>query len=149
MIRFWNDKYFLNLTVTHQKKLYFYHYIIISFFTLTGFLCWTEENKNIFVLSKVFPNSLSMFHFCWQHIDYFCYFLQSIDKISKVTSPVLVIHGTEDEVIDFSHGLALYERCQRPVEPLWVEGAGHNDVELYGQYLERLKQFVSHELANL
>lgn len=74
---------------------------------------------------------------------------RSIDKISKVTSPVLVIHGTEDEVIDFSHGLALYERCQKPVEPLWVEGAGHNDVELYGQYLERLKQFVSHELVNL
>lgn len=74
---------------------------------------------------------------------------RSIDKISKVTSPVLVIHGTEDEVIDFSHGLALYERCQRPVEPLWVEGAGHNDVELYGQYLERLKQFVAHELVNL
>uniref|UniRef100_A0A671KKJ7 Protein ABHD17B n=1 Tax=Sinocyclocheilus anshuiensis TaxID=1608454 RepID=A0A671KKJ7_9TELE len=73
----------------------------------------------------------------------------NIDKISKVTSPVLVIHGTEDEVIDFSHGLALYERCQRPVEPLWVEGAGHNDVELYGQYLERLKQFVAHEIVNL
>ncbi|CAO2584976.1 Alpha/beta hydrolase domain-containing protein 17B, partial [Lemmus lemmus] len=73
----------------------------------------------------------------------------SIDKISKITSPVLIIHGTEDEVIDFSHGLALFERCQRPVEPLWVEGAGHNDVELYGQYLERLKQFVSQELVNL
>lgn len=77
------------------------------------------------------------------------FLLDSIDKISKVTSPVLVIHGTEDEVIDFSHGVALYERCQRPVEPLWVEGAGHNDVELYGQYLERLKQFVAHELVNL
>lgn len=76
-------------------------------------------------------------------------FPYSIDKISKITSPVLIIHGTEDEVIDFSHGLALFERCQRPVEPLWVEGAGHNDVELYGQYLERLKQFVSQELVNL
>lgn len=38
-----------------------------------------------------------------------------------MTSPVLVIHGTEDEVIDFSHGLAIYERCPRAVEPLWVE----------------------------
>jgi len=28
------------------------------------------------------------------------------------------------------------------------QGAGHNDVELYSQYLERLKQFVSVELAN-
>lgn len=70
----------------------------------------------------------------------------SIDKVSKVASPVLVIHGTEDEVIDFSHGLAMYERCPRAVEPLWVEGAGHNDIELYAQYLERLKQFISLEL---
>ena len=45
----------------------------------------------------------------------------SIDKIPRVVSPVLVIHGTEDEVIDFSHGLAIYERCPRAVEPLWVE----------------------------
>ncbi|KAI4898768.1 hypothetical protein NFI96_003412 [Prochilodus magdalenae] len=73
--------------------------------------------------------------------------LKSIDKVSKVASPVLVIHGTEDEVIDFSHGLAIYERCPRAVEPLWVEGAGHNDIELYAQYLERLKQFISFELA--
>ncbi|KAK7872425.1 hypothetical protein R5R35_007029 [Gryllus longicercus] len=72
----------------------------------------------------------------------------SIDKVPKVTSPVLVIHGTEDEVIDFSHGLAIYERCPRAVEPLWVDGAGHNDVELYSQYLERLRQFVSVELLN-
>ncbi|XP_033120696.1 alpha/beta hydrolase domain-containing protein 17B-like [Anneissia japonica] len=72
----------------------------------------------------------------------------SIDKITKVSSPVLVIHGTEDEVIDFSHGLAMYERCPRAVDPLWVEGAGHNDVELYSQYLERLKHFTSVELQH-
>jgi len=73
----------------------------------------------------------------------------SIDKVPKVSSPVLVIHGTEDEVIDFSHGLAIYEHCPRPVEPLWVEGAGHNDVELYGQYLDRLRQFIAVELPGL
>ncbi|CAO1420282.1 unnamed protein product [Diamesa serratosioi] len=72
----------------------------------------------------------------------------SIDKVAKITSPVLVIHGTEDEVIDFSHGLSIYEKCTKPVEPLWVENAGHNDIELYNQYLERLKKFVSVELVN-
>jgi len=72
----------------------------------------------------------------------------SIEKVPKITSPVLVIHGTEDNVVDFSHGLAIHEKCPRAVEPLWVEGAGHNDVELYSQYLERLKQFVSVELVN-
>ena len=72
----------------------------------------------------------------------------SIEKISRVTSTVLVIHGTEDEVIDFSHGLQMYERAPRTVEPLWVEGAGHNDVELYGQYLDRLRRFISQELGS-
>lgn len=73
---------------------------------------------------------------------------RSIEKVSKITSPVLIIHGTEDEVIDFSHGLALYERCPKAVEPLWVEGAGHNDIELYSQYLERLRRFISQELPS-
>lgn len=72
----------------------------------------------------------------------------NIDKVSRITSPVLFIHGTEDEVIDFSHGLALYERCPKAVEPLWVEGAGHNDIELYSQYLERLRKFISQDLAS-
>lgn len=45
----------------------------------------------------------------------------SIEKVPKVTSPVLVIHGTDDEVIDFSHGMTIYEKCPRAVEPLWVE----------------------------
>lgn len=71
----------------------------------------------------------------------------SIEKVSKITSPVLIIHGTEDEVIDFSHGLALFERCPKAVEPLWVEGAGHNDIELYSQYLERLRRFIGQELT--
>ena len=29
-----------------------------------------------------------------------------------------------------------------------MQGAGHNDVELYNQYLERLRHFVSQELTN-
>ena len=74
-------------------------------------------------------------------------FSVSIEKVSRITSPVLVVHGTDDEVIDFSHGLAIYERAPRTVEPLWVEGAGHNDVELYGQYLERLRKFLYQEIG--
>ncbi len=72
----------------------------------------------------------------------------SIEKISRVTSTVLVVHGTDDEVIDFSHGLAMYERAPRTVDPLWVEGAGHNDVELYGQYLDRLRKFINQEIGS-
>ena len=98
--------------------------------------------RYVLLLSKKECNPIPSFLFIACQCQY------SIDKVPKVTAPVLVIHGTEDEVIDFSHGLAIYERCPRAVEPLWVEGAGHNDVELYGQYLERLRQFIAVDLAS-
>lgn len=73
----------------------------------------------------------------------------SIDKVHKIVSPVMVIHGTDDEVIDFSHGVRIFESTPITVEPLFVEGAGHNDVELYGQYLDRLKRFIDVELPKI
>lgn len=72
----------------------------------------------------------------------------SIEKVTRVRSKVLVIHGTDDEVIDFSHGLAMHEAAPVTVEPLWVEGAGHNDIELYGQYIDRIRRFVNVELLS-
>ena len=63
-------------------------------------------------------------------------------------SKVLVIHGTDDEVIDFSHGLAIHDRAPNTVEPLWVEGGGHNDIELYGQYLDRIRRFINTEISS-
>ena len=61
-----------------------------------------------------------------------CDAFPSIDKIHRIRSIVLIIHGTEDDVIDVSHGFALYNRVHTPhqIEPLWVDGAGHNDIEV-------------------
>jgi pimeloyl-ACP methyl ester carboxylesterase len=45
-----------------------------------------------------------------------------IDKVAKIKSPTLVIHGTHDEIINFSHGLQIYDQLQNAVEPLWIKG---------------------------
>lgn len=71
----------------------------------------------------------------------------NIDKVPKINSPVLVIHGTEDEVIDISHGQAIHSLCRNAVSPLWVEGAGHNDIELFREYLERVKKFINNDIV--
>ncbi|ESN96291.1 hypothetical protein HELRODRAFT_185081 [Helobdella robusta] len=71
----------------------------------------------------------------------------SIDKVPRITSLVLVIHGTEDEVVDFSHGQLIQQRCPRTVDPLWVDGAGHNDIEIFPQYIERLERFINIDLV--
>lgn len=72
----------------------------------------------------------------------------SIDKIGRVKAPVLVIHGTLNDVIDFSHGLAIHQKCPNALEPLWVEGAGIDDLELYDEYFERIIKFISTEVPS-
>lgn len=49
-------------------------------------------------------------------------------KLPRVRMPVLVIHGTEDEVIGFWHGQRLYALASEPKQRLWVQGARHNDL---------------------
>merc|ERR1711871_492079 len=58
--------------------------------------------------------------------------------------PCCVIHGTRDRVVPCSHGELLQSLLRRPVSPLWVEGADHNDLDYVAEtaYYDRLKQFV-------
>ncbi|OIT38050.1 PREDICTED: protein ABHD17B [Nicotiana attenuata] len=67
---------------------------------------------------------------------------KNVDKISAVNCPVLVIHGTADEVVDCSHGKQLWELCKEKYEPLWINGGGHCNLELYPEYIKHLKKFV-------
>lgn len=70
----------------------------------------------------------------------------SLTKIESITSPTLIIHGTDDEVVGIDHGRRLYSRLKYPLKPLWVEGAGHNDIELFHEYVERLDKFFKQDL---
>ena len=50
------------------------------------------------------------------------------DAITAIAPrPVLVIHGTEDEIIAFPHGQRLFERAAEPKQHLWIAG-DHNSV---------------------
>lgn len=67
---------------------------------------------------------------------------KNIDKIDMVKCPVLVIHGTADEVVNCSHGKQLWELCKEQYEPLWISGGGHCNLELYPEFIKHLKKFV-------
>ncbi|KAF3683990.1 Alpha/beta hydrolase domain-containing protein 17B [Capsicum annuum] len=68
---------------------------------------------------------------------------KNVDKIPSVNCPVLIIHGTADEVVDFSHGKQLWELCKEKYEPLWIKGGNHCDLELYPEYIRHLKKFIA------
>jgi len=78
-----------------------------------------------------------------------CDAFPSIDKIHRIHSIVLIIHGTHDDVIDVSHGFALYNRLQNQTDPLWIDGAGHNDIEAHGQYVERLLRLIDVDIPQI
>ncbi|KAK6928415.1 Serine hydrolase FSH [Dillenia turbinata] len=69
---------------------------------------------------------------------------KNIDKMPLVNCPVLVIHGTADEVVDCSHGKQLWELCKEKYEPLWLKGGNHCDLELYPESIRHLQNFISY-----
>ncbi len=56
----------------------------------------------------------------------------SLGKIGSVKCPILIIHGTRDEVIPFHHGTALFDAAPEPKQFYEVPRAMHNDVSDVG-----------------
>lgn len=69
----------------------------------------------------------------------------NIQKIKQVDAPVLVIHGTEDEVIAFWHGEKLFAAANEPKSFFPVQGAMHNNVMGVAgdRYAETLREFAA------
>lgn len=68
----------------------------------------------------------------------------TLEKLSGITLPKLIIHGTRDEIVPFRLGRRLFEGSPRPKYFVPLEGAGHNDTYLVGgsRYFETLVTFV-------
>jgi len=71
------------------------------------------------------------------------------DKIKKVVDyPILIVHGTEDEVVPFKHGQQLYELAlsvNKATKCLWLQGCGHNNIpSMKGpEFYRELSDFVA------
>jgi hypothetical protein len=70
---------------------------------------------------------------------------RNLEKIGRVRCPVLIIHGTADEVIPFQHGEALFRAAHEPKRNWWVQNAGHNDLayRVGPDYGRRLQEFAA------
>jgi pimeloyl-ACP methyl ester carboxylesterase len=66
-------------------------------------------------------------------------------RLARIDMPTLVIHGADDTVIGVEHGRRLHRAARSPRPPLWVAGAGHDDVALVGgkRYFAALRAFAA------
>lgn len=56
----------------------------------------------------------------------------SLAKVGRVRAPLLVLHGTADEIVPFAQGRELFEAANEPKRFHAIDGAHHNDTYLVG-----------------
>lgn len=72
-------------------------------------------------------------------------------KIRELSAPLLIIHGTRDEIIPFRLGRELFDQAAVPKEFVAIDGAGHNDIHLAaaGRYWKAIEKWVNTDLKKL
>lgn len=66
-------------------------------------------------------------------------------RAAKFQKPVLIIHGTNDQIVPCEHAKILYDAIPESIEKelIYIEGAGHNDIFQYEEaYFVPLRKFI-------
>ncbi len=85
------------------------------------------------------------FHYPWLPVDRFVATrYDSLSKIVRVATPVLILHGDRDEVVPYIQGQRMFEAAAEPKYFHTVQGAGHNGVYQIGgdRYFQVIREFL-------
>lgn len=63
--------------------------------------------------------------------------------IPNVKSPILIIHGQNDVLINYKHSIDLYNLTKSPCELVLPEHMDHNEFDFYQEFSEPLVDFIS------
>ena len=124
------------------------NHIIIHGRSLGGSIAaWLAHkvNPKILIVESSFTSikNVAKDHVSFQPMTSFItYKYSTSDYLKKVKCPVLIIHGTDDEVIPYSHGKELFKSIKGQKEFLTIEGT-HNYIYSKKHYEDKLIDFIS------
>lgn len=102
-----------------------------------------RENVDLLVLEAPYTavSDIAKATYFWLPVDLLIKdpFL-SRNRISKIKSPVLILHGTDDQVIPVSHGKEMFALAPEPKELAIIEGANHKNLWKLGLW-DRVKAY--------
>ncbi|MEK7354900.1 MAG: hypothetical protein AAB250_00525, partial [Bdellovibrionota bacterium] len=104
-----------------------------------------ENDPTALVLETPYSSvqALAGERFAWLPISLLLrYSFRSDVWLPTVKSPALLIHGTRDEVIPYSHSEKLMSVGKADAELVTIEGGHHNDLGSYPIYWERLAAWL-------
>ncbi|MBT1686094.1 alpha/beta hydrolase [Dawidia soli] len=64
----------------------------------------------------------------------------NLHKITSLTCPVVLLHGTQDELIPPTHSQRLLNAIQTKKKLILVKGGGHNDLGSFPEYAQFLQE---------
>lgn len=74
----------------------------------------------------------------------------NIDYAPSIESPLVLIHGTADQIVPFHHSERIYQalRPSARARPLFIEGMGHNNVHsvVRPMFVSRLNEFLEEKV---
>lgn len=74
---------------------------------------------------------------------YLSYTLDIAGKLGNITTPILILHGTQDDVIAFKYGKSLAESPAGRKTFVPIEGGGHNDLDRFPAKRKALTAFLN------
>ena len=82
-----------------------------------------------------------------------CDIMTNEDKLTDVPRdvPLYIMHGDEDNLVNISHGKALYEIAMQHMSCVrywWADEGGHDNLELNHDYYRRFKEFIDDEVRH-
>ncbi len=92
----------------------------------------TSQQKDIAGLILITPLTSAKAHARAQGLGFLSLLagnaFDNLSKISNIKCPVLVVHGTDDEILPFSMGREIFDHADVEKRLVIIDGAGHNNL---------------------
>lgn len=72
----------------------------------------------------------------------------NVERLHLIQAKTLLIHGSQDQLVDISHAQRMHQVLKNSVTPFWANGQSHMNIYKHTRYYDRLKYFVHLELNN-
>jgi uncharacterized protein len=89
-----------------------------------------------------FGDVVSRFYPLFEYSDHYPKQLHNSDLLANANFPILILHGSEDKLIPVKFAEELYNKIEKEnVQMTIIQGGGHNDLEKYKVYHEKIALF--------
>ncbi len=70
----------------------------------------------------------------------------SVSIVDKIKAPCLMLLAENDELIPMKNSINLANHITSPLEIVTIKNAGHNDIQLYREYISSINDFINKDL---